>query len=86
MQHGLYRASGRADLLLLVVLAIILQGKARRLHGGFFGGESRSRDGWMQPTTLGARDRWFFEVILCYAPRRRLTRRPLGHSTNALHH
>jgi hypothetical protein len=68
MQHGLYRASGRAGLLLLVVSAIIPQGKARRLQGGFFGGESRSRDGWMQPTAFGARDRAFFEAILCSAP------------------
>jgi len=32
----------------------------------------------MQPTAFGAQDRWFFEAILCSAPRRRLMRNPFG--------
>jgi hypothetical protein len=32
----------------------------------------------MQPTAFGARDRAFFEVISCGAPRRRLMRNPFG--------
>ena len=34
----------------------------------------------MQPTAFGARDRGFFEVILCSAPQRRLMGNPLDGS------
>jgi hypothetical protein len=37
----------------------------------------------MQPTAFGTQDRWFFEAILCSAPRRRLMRKPLGRHLNA---
>jgi len=32
----------------------------------------------MQPTAFGARDRCYFEVIVCRAPRRQLKRKTLG--------
>jgi len=32
----------------------------------------------LQLTAFGARDRWFFEIILCSAPRRQLKRVPFG--------
>jgi hypothetical protein len=32
----------------------------------------------MHPTAFGARDRRFFEVVLCRVPRRRVMRNPLG--------
>jgi len=38
----------------------------------------------LQLTAVGARDRGFFEVILCRAPRRQLKRKPLGRTITAL--
>jgi len=37
-------------------------------------------DGWLQLTAFGARDRCYFEGILCRAPRPQLKRKPLGRS------
>jgi hypothetical protein len=67
MQHGLYRASGRAGLLLLVVSAIIPTGKGEAAARGFlwWGVSLPVMAGCSRP--LRARDRLLFEVILCSA-------------------
>jgi hypothetical protein len=49
-------------------------------------GSHARRDGWMQLTAFGARDRGFFEVILRSAPRRQLKRSTLGRAIKAVLH